>query len=221
MTLLELQMAAQEISPVPPTSLGGTGNELLKADPEQIRARLNSLNSTAASYFQKIIYPTQWPHQTVHSAPATIKQTTEEQLYDVLADAKIKTRRLCNHIPSDWQRRLFGQLDRLHDIEDWEKDDLPMRKESYDTFLLFILSCKPSVRPGLGLSHQGDLLGTWGEADNFITLEFMPNSRVYWNIVCTQNGKPDRSSGEASVSALEGYLSPFKPKRWWNRDDQR
>jgi len=182
---------------------------------QQMPVGFNLAHIPATPHFQSGV------GQFACGTPKSIARPLEEEVYDVLADAKIKTRLIGNHIPRDWQVRLFGQLDRLHDIEEWELGDRPMRKESYHTFLSVILSVRPSVRPGLGLSHKGDLLGTWGEPHDRITLEFMPSARLRWTIASTSDGQLVRSAGDAPASDLEKYLAPFDPAHWWHRSAER
>ena len=151
---------------------------------------------------------------TPKSAKADTPERLAEQLYDVRADAKIKTRMMGNHLSPEWQRRLFEQIDDLHDIECWEPGDVPLQKESFTTFLAAMLAIRPEVRPGLGLTHDGILFGSWGRKGDVLTIEFKPALRGRWTISMGEV----RSATEAPIEDLNTFLAPFKPTHWWSRD---
>jgi hypothetical protein len=142
----------------------------------------------------------------------------DQRVYELLADAKIKTRLVGNHLPKEWQSRLFHQLDQLHEIDMWEPGDLPMLKESFDTFLSMMLIIRPSVRPGLSLTHDGNILGTWGTKDDYITISFLPNRKLRWSILRTYAGELIRSTSFAPAEGFEQYLEPYDPSHWWYRN---
>jgi hypothetical protein len=152
------------------------------------------------------------------SIPAQADVALEERLYDVRAFAKIKTRAVASHLDSNWQRRLFEQLDDLHDVDSWEDVDIPMHKESYSTFLTAMLSIRPTVVPGLGLTHDGNLLGTWGRKGDSLTMEFKAGGLVRWTLSCLIDGQQVRTATEVPLAGLQRYLAPYNPAHWWFRD---
>jgi len=152
---------------------------------------------------------------------AVRQKRLDERIYDLLADAKIRTRLVANHLPHDWQSRLFAQLDELHDVNLWESDDLPMSKDSFDTFLVTILTIHPTVRPGLGLTHTGNISGTWGTKNDYITMVFLPGNKLQWTIFLNLDGNLIRSASNSPVAEFEKYLAPFNPSHWWYRDAKR
>src|SRR4051794_30233514 len=84
---------------------------------------------------------------------APVEEPLETRLFDALAAVKILTAQVAMHLDGEWRRKLFGQLDSLHDPKEWESGDEPVGQSSFATFLKVILSIRPERRPGLGLSH--------------------------------------------------------------------
>ena len=115
--------------------------------------------------------------------PSTVAEnhetkTLEDRLFDATANVKILTSQVAMHLDHEWRERLFKQLDSLHDPEEWEAEDKPIQQSSFATFLKAICQIRPSVRPGLGLSHDGQLIAAWTSGKNRLTIEFMRNDRV-------------------------------------------
>ena len=93
-------------------------------------------------------------------------KTLEDRLFDATANVKILTSQVAMHLDREWRERLFKQLDSLHDPEEWEAEDKPIQQSSFATFLKAICQIRPSVRPGLGLSHDGQLVAAWTSGKN-------------------------------------------------------
>ena len=140
--------------------------------------------------------------------------TQEEQIYDALAKAKVLTANIAMHLEEGWRRKLFAQLDSLHDPKEWEQGDQPVRPDSYSTFLKFILLLKPSVRPGLGLSSAGNLVAAWTQGRDRFTIDLLPRDRVRLVLVWHPNGEPERGALETSIDRLPEVLRPYKPEHW-------
>src|SRR5271169_5166963 len=68
------------------------------------------------------------------------EQPLEARLFDALAAVKILTAQVAMHLDGEWRRKLFGQLDSLHDPEEWESGDEPVNQSSFATFFKAILS---------------------------------------------------------------------------------
>jgi len=141
-------------------------------------------------------------------------KTIEERLFDATANVKILTSQVAMHLDREWRERLFQQLDSLHDPEEWEPDDRPIQQSSFATFLKAICQIRPTVRPGLGLSHGGQLLAAWTSGKNRLTIEFLPNDRVRWVVSRYPEGDLEQVAGQGAVSRLLDSLSPYSPEEW-------
>ena len=135
----------------------------------------------------------------------------EDRIYQALAGAKILTSMFAMHLDNDWRRKLFSQLDSLHDPIEWEEGDKPIQKESFITFLRLWLFIRPARRPGLGLSFNGNLIAAWTDGQNRLTIECLPNDAVQW-VLSTELGKRIvRTAGDCDVDQLLACLVPYNP----------
>jgi hypothetical protein len=146
------------------------------------------------------------------------EQPLETRLFDALAAVKILTAQVAMHLDGECRRKLFAQLDSLHDPEEWESGDEPISQSSFATFLKAILSIRPERRPGLGLSHSGNLIAAWTTRRDRLTIEFLPNDRVRWVLgrYHDTEDEPARYAGHTHVSELVEGLSPHHPEHWFS-----
>lgn len=148
---------------------------------------------------------------------AKSKPSIEERLFEATAAVKVLTSQVAMHLDKEWRNKLFFQLDSLHDPDEWEGEDSPIRKESFDTFLKAICHIKPARRPGLGLAPSGNLIAAWTNPDDRLTIEFLPLSVVRW--VLSQpgpDGFPERFTGQTKVERLQQNLRNFNFGRWFD-----
>lgn len=154
-------------------------------------------------------------------AGPTSTKPVEEQLFDALANVKTLTSQVAMHLDREWRSKLFRQLDSLHDPSEWESGDQPVRQDSFATFLKAILHISPQRRPGLGLSHLGNLVTTWTTGRDRLTIEFLPEDRVRWVLSRYDNeDQPERFAGEIDVSRLVASLASYKPEHWFKHVDE-
>jgi hypothetical protein len=164
----------------------------------------------------------EWVDQLRKPSPASISpepegQSLERRVFDALAEAKILTSHVAMHLKSETRERLFRQLDSLHDIDEWENGDEPINKSSFQTFLKAILTIRPERRPGLGLSHIGNVIAAWTTARDRLTIECLPSDRVSWVLArYDDTDEPARFAGQTSVSELVEGLAPHRPERWFS-----
>lgn len=149
------------------------------------------------------------------------EEALEQQLFDALAAVKILTSQVAMHLDRELRRKLFQQLDSLHDVQEWEPGDEPVREASFATFLKAILSIKPARRPGLGLSNTGNLVAAWTSGRDRLTIEFQPNDRVRWVLARYRDtDEPARFAGQTHVSDLAGGLAPHHPEHWFSNEER-
>ncbi len=152
------------------------------------------------------------------SANQTLEEpdkTLEERLFDATANVKILTSQVAMHLDREWRNKLFGQLDSLHDLEEWDHDDVPIQEGSFATFLKAIVQIKPERRPGLGLSHNGHLIAAWTADQDRLTIEFFQNDKVRWVLTRRIGVETERFAGQTSVSRLVQGLAPYNSGRWF------
>jgi hypothetical protein len=152
---------------------------------------------------------------------AVTPDTLEGRIYDALANAKVQVSRVASHLPDNFRRQLFEQLDEVHDLDDWTPGDEPASPASFATFLRTLLllakSYQPFKWPGLGLSIRGHVLASWGTVADRLTLEFLGQDKVRWSLI-----RPDRESqkqtviGECNILTLNNNLAPHAPEHWFH-----
>lgn len=146
------------------------------------------------------------------------QKSLAEQLYDALANAKVLTSQVAMHLSQDWRDRLFHQLDDLLDADDWHDEDKPVENTSFTTFLRTIIHGGVKRRPGLGVSHRGNLIAAWTRGKDRLTMEFFPSDMVRWVLSCEIEGELERAAAETPVWRLPEVLRPYKPDRWFSDD---
>lgn len=140
------------------------------------------------------------------------------RIFDALAEVKVLTSRVAMHLDASWRRRLFEQLDSLHEADEWEPNDLPIQEGSFRTFLKVDLAIKPDRPPGLGLSYTGNLIAAWTTDLDRLTLEFLDGDRVRWVLsIATAEGR-ERYAGDVPVTSLLRGLSHHNPARWFSNE---
>ncbi len=140
----------------------------------------------------------------------------EEVLFDATSSVKIAMSQVAMHVDRQFRNKLFSQIDTLHDLDEWDEDDNPINKDSFLTFIKGILNINPSKLPGLGLSHDGNLIAAWIQGKNRLILEFLPdNNRVEWVVSRYFDEELDRATGKTPVLRLLDCLAPYDPEIWF------
>jgi hypothetical protein len=147
-------------------------------------------------------------------------ESIEERLFDALAQFKIRTSLVAMHLDRDWRSKLFGQLDSLLDVQDWEPLDRPPTVESFTTFLRMLIFLRPTRRPGLGATTKGELIATWTVGNDRLTIECLPLDLVRWSLSVSINDDRERAAGISPVARLRDVLSPYGPDRWFADADR-
>lgn len=142
-------------------------------------------------------------------------ESIEEKLYEARAKCKVKISQIAMHLKDDWRLGLYKQLDSLMDFENWDEDDLPISLESFSTFLRAMTYMKPEMRPGLGVSVDGNLIGAWTEGKSRLTVEFKKNDKVRWVLSQYIDDERESAAGETDSRRLKSNLSPYSPEQWF------
>jgi hypothetical protein len=158
-------------------------------------------------------------HGRLAQYPATA--TLEERLYDARAACKIRIATVSMHLDHDWRIRLFRQLDNLMDIDNWEKDDLPVTDASFNTLLRMLLFIRPKRRPGVGITNDGNIIAAWTAGKNRLTIECRGADQIRWVVVIYDGEERESAAGEAYLPRLMDVLAPYKPQRWFADEESK
>lgn len=149
-----------------------------------------------------------------YTAPPII-EGLEEQLCTALAAAKIWTSQFVMHMKLEERDRYFRQLDLMHDIDEWHGQDKPLRLDSYQGFIRFMLTLPGTSKPALGLTPEGGLLAAWQNGDDRLTVEFLDRENVEWVVSRRRDAVVERAAGKTHASRLLANLAPYHPAGWF------
>jgi len=152
----------------------------------------------------------------VNDKSAVDERALEDQLFSALAEIKVYASQVAMKMGQDWRNSLFRQLDSLLDPEEWVEGDLPPTKASFATYLKAMFLIKPARRPGLGISHNGDLVGAWTTNDARLTMTFQAAGKVRVVLSRKLDDSTERAALETEVMRLKDVLSPYKTEEWFS-----
>lgn len=152
-----------------------------------------------------------------NTGPVANARSLDEALFDARAAAKELTSMVAMHLDPEWRKKLFAQLDSLHDPEEWEKGDIPLQRSSFNTFLRAICLVQPKCRPGLGLSSGGHLIAVWLAGGNRLTIEFLTNDDVKIVLSNSVGNFVERAAISTKAELLLSKLAPYQPDQWFFR----
>lgn len=172
--------------------------------------------STELAKLRSPMSPSMMP--TLSSTTISIgNQSLDEKLFNATSEVKVLTSQVAMYLDPDWRSKLFGQLDSLHEVDEWDDRDLPVKKESFSTFLKAICDIRPKKRPGLGLTPSGQLIASWTNGPNRLTIEFLDNGRVKWVISRQIEGESEQFVGHTQVTRLSESLKPYQATDWFGK----
>lgn len=154
---------------------------------------------------------------TITDRKVTNVASLEEKLYNSRANAKMVAAKASMYMKPEWRASLYRQLDSLLDVEEWESEDEPLGEDSFATFLSLMLVLRPNVRPGFGLTLEGDLIATWQNGDSRLTIECKPGKKARWVLTTFDEDVPLKAAGENTVGKMMEVLAPYRPSTWFNR----
>ncbi len=144
-------------------------------------------------------------------------RSIEERLFAARAAAKSQTALVAVRISREWREGLFKQLDSLMDPEEWDPKDEPLTVESFTNFLRSMFYLRPSKRPGIGSSSAGNLIATWTEDANRLTIEYLPGGKARWVLSNSIEGDVERIAGVTASERLAAALGPYIARGWFQR----
>lgn len=149
------------------------------------------------------------------------RRSVNELLFDARAAAKVAFSQVSMHFSADFRERLFDQVDRLHEADDWEEGDLPVKTLSFNTFLRWFYLNKPERLPSFGLTSAGHFIATWlcNENKDRLILEFLPRDRIKWFVTKDYDGELDYGAGITVLTRILISLAPYDPSSWLSRSE--
>ena len=146
-------------------------------------------------------------------------KSVDEEVFDATADVKVLFSRVSMYFSPELRDRLFVQLDRLHDPNDWEEGDLPISALSFTTFLRWFYVSRPSKLPNFGMSSKGLMFSSWLANHNMdrLILEFLPSDRIKWFVTQQFEGEFDQSAGITGLDRIEAKLQSFDVDVWFKK----
>lgn len=142
--------------------------------------------------------------------------STAERLFNATTEAKMWTSRVAMRLDSEARKRIFRQLDRLHDIEEWFDGDTPIDLDSYKSFIRAVLLLSMASKPSLALTPAGNVLAMWGDNQDRLSMEFLPGDRARWVLSLPSDDGVERSAGETTLLRISDVLAPFDPEHWFD-----
>lgn len=146
--------------------------------------------------------------------------TLDERLFDSRANVKILLSQVSMHFSEALRKKLFRQIDLLHDPDDWEEGDDPIQLQSFKTFLRWFYLNEPPQLPNFGLSAAGHFIASWLTNHNKdrLILEFLSNDRVKWFVTKYYGEEADHSSGLTKLSRIADVLAPYHADDWFTKE---
>jgi hypothetical protein len=140
----------------------------------------------------------------------------EEQLRKKLASFKEMTATIAMHLDPEWRTKLFAQLDRLLDPEDWDEGFQVPSEQSFSTFLRMIIYLHPTRRPGIGLSPHGHFLAAWTRGNDRIVIECIANDEVRWVLSRDLDGDRETGAGTVQLHRIPDVTAAYEPEALFN-----
>lgn len=223
MTDNDIQIKSSQTSLVSSTalaSINGISSEILPAKPLFSEHALINENLEVMRAIETFRNEALRPSLTTDKSVLLGTTSIEERLFDARTNVKIMTSEVSMHIRSDLRKKLFRQIDMLHDPDEWEPDDIPISESSFKAFLSGFLQINPERGPGLGLSHAGNLIASWvSSGRDRLIIEFMPNS-VKWVITRFINDETEQFTGRTKINRLFESLVPYDPEHWFSKKEK-
>lgn len=186
-----------------------SGVRMLRGDPRQPSTATTAYTLTDPSQQRNAL-----PANQLTSRIATFDKSLAETVFDRNAQHKIAFLQVSMHFEPRWRERMFVQLDRLLDPQEWIEEDALSDEQSFKTLLRLLHVLKPQRAPGLGLSSTGNFVASWSCGKDHLTIECRPADELLWSCIIMLP-QQQVASGDASVTRISTALTPFNTERWF------
>ena len=181
---------------------------LMPPSPTAISSSTAPLTSTKKINHAQIAQAT--PQPELVSAP----RSAAEQVSDHAAQLKAAFVSVGMHFEPRWRERIFTQIDRILDPEDWDFDEKMPEITSFQTLLRLLIFIRPACVPGLGLSSSGMLIASWTTDGDYLTIECHPKDELKWSLLIKEEGPQTVAAGAVATAKLMSELLPYRSNRW-------
>lgn len=124
-----------------------------------------------------------------------------------LFNLKSLVSRVSTHLPEGFRDFIFGQFDRLYDLDDWIEGDSFISQGSCSTFLKLICDIQPGKFPSLGVSDNGDLMASWRNDCSKLIVYALGDDRVRWNLFVNDGSSIEQFAGHQNVKGFKSALA--------------
>lgn len=169
-----------------------------------VRRHINNLVASSSSSLSNISAES-------NNTKLVVEPTMSEVLFNARADIKVLTSTLSMHLDDGFRKRLFEQIDLIHDPDDWDETDSPINIEAFRSFIRWYIFNSPDVKPGYGLSSAGNIIAMWFNNKDKLIIEFFPNDKARWLVSKIVDDEFERASGTTKISRLFDVLAPYSP----------
>lgn len=176
---------------------------------------LDQVRTTTVSPWQRVVDSTA---SSSSLEPFPAKKQIEELLYDAKALAKKFTSEVSTRIKDDWRKQLYKQLDSVLDADEWMDGDIPLAQGSFRTFVRLMLIMRPHIKPGLGLTPDGQLMAVWQTGEARLTVYCFEDDDVRYVLSYALEQRRRTAAGDASIYDLSAMIAPFRPEQWFGRE---
>jgi len=133
----------------------------------------------------------------------------EERLFDVLVGLKVTAAQYSMHLTSNVRHRIFSELDRLLNAENWyEEDDFPTT-EAFRDFLSWTVYSQHQCWQSLGVGNGGQMLAVWLAPRGVVTAGFRGNNKVGWTAKIDVDGVASLSADIGSLKEFDRLLGSY------------
>ncbi|MGA3004919.1 MAG: hypothetical protein ABSE20_24690 [Acetobacteraceae bacterium] len=157
-------------------------------------------------------------HQAMTSLP--VEADKMHRLFNASAALKMAASEVSMHLPELWRRRLFENIDDLHDPDDWDESDQLADPDSFKTFLRAVLHLGIRKNMMLGISDDGNILAGLRRGSDSLAFAFLPGDRIRWSIVEHEGDTTNSAGGTTSLERLPNTLKSYNPEAWFGDADR-
>jgi hypothetical protein len=136
----------------------------------------------------------------------TAGEGLEAALFKNRGELKVLTGQVAMHLGRLERTALFGEIDRLLDLEHWEDESSKIDVGSFRTYLRFTIYARPGRIPSLGVGPSGSLLAAWRSARQSVHVEFLPADQSIALLKYESDRGPETNAWKGHVARLRGMI---------------
>jgi hypothetical protein len=130
----------------------------------------------------------------------------EAELFEARARLKLLTSQVAMHLKPEERRSLFGAIDRLLGLAEWEEDSVKFDEGAFRSFLRFTIYAHPRRIPSVGIGPDGALLTGWHCKEDSVHVEFLAGDQCIALIKMETDRGTERIAFRGHVARLRDVL---------------